>query len=388
MVVLLLLGLFGLLAVGALAAVFAILRQPPPEGSREAPRPMPTATSSAPQTAAASASRNAPPIAPIPASPSPAYRLKPGVYMFGQLWRWDGSKWHAEIGDDCEPVMAIFDTPMLGTCAVTWDSVHRRTSPGGPWAREYRSPNGRPRLSAGWGHPIHGLFAGGDRGTVLSSKGDGTWTRLALPDALRTVISAIWGDDEALYLGTADGRIARSAWVSRGEWQIAQTPARDFVFDGISHARGQYAVCQSGDVLFLARDASPDAWTVEKKLKGAAKGLWADTAGHVWVSGGEGVFRSDAPGVWVQEVSAAQVPIDAIGSNGALTWGGGSRCTLQRRDASGNWSAGAPGKSGTIVSLWVGPGQELLVGTEFMIEVSEGGTGKENEVIASADVAT
>ena len=387
MVVFLLLGLFGLLALGALVAVFAILRQPAPDGAREAPRPTPS-TPAKPAATAASAPAGAAPIAPIPAFPSPAYRLKPGVYMFGQLWRWDGVKWNAEIGDDCEPVMAIFDTPMLGTCAVTWDSVHRRTSPGGPWAREYRSPNGRPRLSSGWGHPMHGLFAGGDRGTVLHSKGDGQWSRLELPEALRTVVSAIWGDDDALYLGMADGRIARSAWVSRGEWQTAQAVTRDYIFDGVSTPRGQYAVSQSGDVLFLARDGAPDAWRSDKKLKSAAKGLWADAAGRVWISGAEGVFRSDSPGLWVQEPSAPQVPIDAIGSNGAVTWGGGGRSILQRRDATGRWTSSAPGKSGTIVSLWVGPGQELLVGTEFMIEVSEGGRGVENEVVASASVAS
>ncbi len=384
MVVFLLLAIFGALAVAGLVAVFAILRQPESstrEGPLASPRPASTAVATtAPQPAPSG------PIPPIPAFPSPAHRLKPGVYMFGQLWRWDGAKWHAEIGDECEPVMAIFDTTMLGTCAVTWDSVHRRTSPGGPWTREYRSPGGRPRLSAGWGHPIHGLFAGGDRGTLLHSKGDGQWTRRELPEALRSVISAIWGDDEALYLGTADGRIARCAWASGGEWQSAATGVRDFVFDGISTPRGQYAVCQSGDVFFLARDGAPDAWTIDKKLEGAAKGLWADTAGRVWVSGAEGVFRSEAQGTWLREDATGTV--DALGSNGAVTWGGGARTVLSRRDASGHWTSSAAGKSGSIVSLWVGPGQELLVGTEFMIDVAEGGRGTESEVLGSANVAT
>jgi hypothetical protein len=387
--VLCLLLALGLLAVGALVAVIAILRQPPPDGPREAPRPASSTTTSPAAAAAAAATSPAGPIPPIPAFPSPAHRLKPGVYMFGQLWRWDGSRWSAEIGDDCEPVMAIFDTPLLGTCAVTWDSVHRRTSPGGAWTREYRSPNGRPRMGTGWGHPVRGLYAGGGSGTLLHSRGDGVWSRLALPDALRTVITAIWGDDDALYLGTADGRVARSAWGSSGEWQITQTPVKDFLFEGLSTANGHYAVAQSGEVLFLPRASGPTApaWQVEKKLTGAAKGLFADTAGRVWVTGREGVFRSDSPGSWVKEASAPQVGVNAIASNGAVTWCGGDRSILQRRDAGGNWAATAPGRSGTIGCLWVGPGHELLVGTEFMIDVAEGGKGTESEVIASASVA-
>lgn len=385
--VLCLLLALGLLAIGALVAVVAILRQPAPDGPREAPRPMATA---APVPAASpAATQGAGPIPPIPAFPSPAYRLKPGVYMFGQLWRWDGAKWTAEIGDDCEPVMAIFDTPLLGTCAVTWDSVHRRTSPGGPWTREYRSPNGRPRMGAGWGHPVRGLYAGGGSGTLLHSKGDGVWARVTLPDALRTVITAIWGDDDALYLGTADGRVARSAWASAGEWQITQTPVKDFLFEGAATPNGHYAIAQSGEVLFLPRDSDPTRpeWRVEKKLQGAAKGLLADTAGRVWVSGREGIFRSDRPGSWVKEPSAPQIDVNALSSNGAVTWCGGSRSVLQRRDAAGQWTASAPGRSGTIGCLWVGPGHELLVGTEFMIDVAEGGRGTESEVIASSSVA-
>lgn len=378
--------LLALLAIVAIVAVVAILARSAPETSaREAPRPAPPGN---PGTA--TPTRAAAALPPIPAFPSPAHRLRPGVYMFGQLWRWDGSKWTAEIGDDCEPVMAIFDTPMLGTCAVTWDSVHRRTTPGGPWAREYRSPNGRPRLGAGWGHPVHGLFAGGDRGTILHSRGDGTWTKLPVPEALRGVVSALWGDDHALYVGLSGGQIARSAWGSSGEWQIQETPSKDFIFDGVSTSHGQYAVSQSGEVLFQQRtaDTSPAPWVVATKLEGAARGLFADASGRVWASSRGGVVRSDQPGSWVKESTDAKYAVDAIASNGAVTWGGGERTVLQRRDAGGQWTATLPGKSGSIVSLWVGPGQELLVGTEFMLEVSEGGRGQQAETLASVNVAT
>jgi hypothetical protein len=212
---------------------------------------------------------------------------------------------------------------------------------------------------------------------------------VTLPDAIRTVITAIWGDDDALYLGTADGRVARSAWGSAGEWQIAQTPVKDFLFEGVATPNGHYAIAQSGEVLFLPRDSDPNRpeWRVENKLQGAAKGLLADTAGRVWVSGREGIFRSDRPGSWVKEPSAPQIDVNALSSNGAVTWCGGSRSVLQRRDAAGQWAASAPGRSGTIGCLWVGPGHELLVGTEFMIDVAEGGRGTESEVLASSSVA-
>ncbi|MBX7191912.1 MAG: hypothetical protein K1X94_07630 [Sandaracinaceae bacterium] len=376
-----LLALLGIVALVALFAVFAILRRPSEEpGGRGAPAARARAGSSTSPSASAF-------LPPIPPFPSPAHRLAPGTYMFGQLWRWDGTKWSAEIGDDCEPVMAIFDTPMLGTCAVTWDSVHRRTSPGGAWTREYRSPNGRPRLSSGWGHPVHGLFACGGSSTLLHSKGDGVWTRLPVPEAFRTVISAIWGDEEGLFLGSADGRVARTLWSSRGEWQITQTPARDFVFDGVSTPQGHYAIAQSGEVLFLPRavGATAPEWVVETKLRCPAKGLWADPSGRVWVSGHCAVLRSDRPGQWVSE--ALEGGAYALASNGVQLFSGGERSVLGRRDAAGVWTLGPPGRSGEIVSLWAGPGGELLVGTEFMIDVEAGGRGRQAEVIASRTVA-
>jgi hypothetical protein len=343
-------------------------------GSREAPVDRPGGA-------------DAPIVPPIPAPPSPAHRLAPGVYMFGQLWRFDGRAWHAELGDDCEPVVAIFDAGPLGTCAVTWDSVYRRTSPGGAWAREHQSPGGRPRLSSGWGHPVHGLFAVGDRGTLLRSSGDGQWRREALPEAIRTVVSAVWGDDTRLFVGTADGQIASSPWGSAGQWEIQPTPARDFIFDGVSTPRGSYAISQSGDVLFRPASAT-GAWTSVKKLRGAAKGLLADAAGRVWVSGSEGILRGDGPDTWSAEARDGTESVDALASNGSVTWGGGGRSVLVRREPSGRWVASAPGRSGTIQSLWVGGGGELLVGTDFMLEVAECGKGKDVEVLASASTAT
>ncbi|GAB4214459.1 MAG: hypothetical protein OHK0013_39160 [Sandaracinaceae bacterium] len=44
-------------------------------------------------------------------------------------------------GEGAEPTTRT----ILGTCAVTWDSIYRRTTPGGPWTREHRTPNGRER---------------------------------------------------------------------------------------------------------------------------------------------------------------------------------------------------------------------------------------------------
>jgi hypothetical protein len=324
---------------------------------------------------------------PIPSFPSPAHRLAPGIYMFGQLWRFDGRAWSAQLGDDCEPVVAIFDTPGLGTCVVTWDSVYRRTVPGGPWAREHQSPNGRPRLASGWGHPVHGLFAVGDRGTVLRSSGDGRWTRMDVPDALRTVISAVWGDDVHLHVGTSDGRVASTAWGSAGEWSIRDTPARDFLFDGASTPRGLVAVSQSGQVLRrpTSERGEESAWGVEHTLGDAVHGLLVDASGRVWISNRGGVFRSDEPGRWIKEHDG---DVLALASNGAVTWGGGGRTRLHRRDGSGRWTVGPEGRSGTIHALWVGPDGELLVGTDFMLEVSGDGKGEGSEPLASVSVAS
>lgn len=383
-------GLLVVIALGVLGTLVVVVMVLRDVGGAA---PGPSVRGSAPrgQPAPAPAPSGPPILPPIPPFPSPAHRLRPGVYMFGQLFRWDGRRWTAEIGDDCEPVMAIFDTPLLGTCAVTWDSVHRRTTPGGPWTREYQSPNGRPRLQGGWGHSIHGLFAVGGSTTLLHSRGDGQWRRLTLPDTLqRNVISAVWGDDTHHFVGMADGRIAWRAWVSPDEWHVEQTPTRDFVFGGVATVRGLFAISQSGEIL---RRPDPTlepaaAWAVDKKLGRAVKGLVADPAGRVWVASGEGLFRSDAPGLWVKEPAPDAGAMNALASNGRAMWAGGSRSVLARRETRGEWTATPPGSGGTISALWVGPDQELLVGTEFMIEVGAGGAGKESEVIASVTSST
>jgi len=391
MLVLGLLAVITLGVIGTVAVVVVILRD---SGSSTEPEPGSHASAPRAPTSPAAGDPSPDPAAILPAIPpfpSPAHRLAPGVYMFGQLFRWDGRRWSAEIGDDCEPGGAGFDPPLLGTCAVTWDSVHRRTSPGGPWAREYRSPNGRPRLSGGWGHPVHGLFVVGGSSTLLHSRGDGRWTRETVPDALlRNVISAVWGDDTRLYVGMADGRIAWRSWVSPEEWTIEQTPTTDFIFVGVSTPRGLFAVAQSGEVLHRADPSlTPSApWTIEKKLGRAVKGLLADSAGRVWVASAEGIFRSDAAGQWVSESVSAAGTMNALASNGRTSWTGGARSILARRETRGDWTASPPGRGGTISALWVGPDQELLVGTEFMIEVAAGGTGKEADVIASVTSAS
>jgi hypothetical protein len=348
----------------------------------------------------------------IPAFPSPAHRLAPGIYMFGQLWRFDGRAWHAELGDDCEPVVSIFDAGALGTCAVTWDSVYRRPRGSAQWTREHQSPNGRPRLSSGWGHPTHGLFAVGGSGTVLTSQGDGRWSRLVVPSSLATVISAVWGDDERLYLGTGDGRIASRPWSestrakggstgARGAcpspgdqslddvstasepdaWEVQATPTNDFIFDGVCTAHGVYAIAQSGEVMLQVRGDA--RWTVERKLEGAAKGLLADANGSVWASSYGGIVRSDRPGEWVREELRGDVEMCALASNGTATWAGGMRSVLMQRDPHGAWIPSPPGRSGTIQCLWVGPDGELLVGTDFMLEVDAAQQGKDVEVLAS-----
>ena len=180
-----------------------------------------------------------------------------------------------------------------------------------------------------------------------------------------------------------------SRWGSAGEWQIEQTPVRDFIFDGVSTPEGQFAIAQSGEILFrpTATMGVVPAWTVDRKFGGAVKGLLADAGGRVWISTREGVFRRERVATWVAEPLGARAEMTALATNGAVMWAGGAGSILMKRDGGGSWQASAQGRSGTITSVWVGPGQELLVGTDFMIDVAPGGEGKEAEVLASASVA-
>lgn len=87
--------------------------------------------------------------APLPVYTDFSDTLSPGMYIYGQLWRWDGTRWTEELPPATEPLVSVFEVEGLGVVAVTWDAVFRRV--GGSWQREQHHPTGRPRLSAGWG---------------------------------------------------------------------------------------------------------------------------------------------------------------------------------------------------------------------------------------------
>ncbi len=58
-----------------------------------------------------------------------------------------------------------------------------------------------------------------------------------------------------------------------------------------------------------------------------------------------------------------------LAAKGSTVWAGGARGELCRRDASGQWEMTPVGRSGSVKCIWAGEGDELLVGTEYMVEI-------------------
>ena len=193
----------GLIALGV-AAVLVVLGKLAP-GMRDVPK------------ATRPSRPGGPALPPLPAPPDVRPHLKPGMYMFGQLWRWDGGRWHAEQSEKCEPVRSLAAAKGFGVVAATWDAVLVRREK--TWRRAYDT-GGRPRLIGAWAHPREGLFVAGGGGTLLHAKDGENFRLVPVVDAMRVAaLGAMWGDDETLFVSVGNGFIAHRKHGS-DTWQV------------------------------------------------------------------------------------------------------------------------------------------------------------------------
>lgn len=237
-------------------------------------------------------SDDAPPLPPLPRGPVGV--LGQGMFMFGHLFRFDGTSWHSELEPPpaTEPVVAV-KSSALGTFAVSWDAIYQRTNSG--WDRVYDS---KARLLSLWVDDQY-AWVGGARCVLMKWTGT-TFEQVPLPDLEPTVLGPI------VVTPNGDTYVAANTFVlhRRGEdtaWQVEPISTTDVVMDGCAVGDDVWFVVQSGEVL---RSSGDGTWTVEHRASSSLGSICATAEGELFAVGSLGqILRSSGDGEWTAETS-------------------------------------------------------------------------------------
>jgi hypothetical protein len=281
------------------------------------------------------------------------------MYMFGQLWRWDGARWHAEQSERCEPVRALAAAKGFGVVAATWDSILVRRE--ATWRRAYDT-GGRPRLMGAWAHPREGLFVAGGNGTILHAKDGQNFHLVPVTDAMRqSALGAMWGDDATLFVSTGNGYIAHRKHGAE-TWAVEDTGIRDVPMHGLMVKGRAHVAMQAGEILARQDDGR---WTLVHATGMQLHALAYDAQNDILYATSRTGIRMRKDGVW-SEMQGSPARAQALAFDGDVLLAGSS--SIARFDGD-NWALSGPGASGTIESIVVHEGV-LFVGTSQFIEVS------------------
>lgn len=191
---------------------------------------------------------------PLPDPPLPD--VSPGMYVFGQVFRYRDGAWTAMLPVDTDPVEQIF---AVGDdlYVVSWTAVHRIR--GDEVVELLRTPE-RPRLAAGWGSEALGVFAVGDSGSIFHGRGDEPLRREEVPEeALHAVNVSVTGADGRVLVGTSAGKaLVRD---DDAPWQLEDTPL-DEVDLGCGDGRRAVFASEMGALVQWSR---ADGWRVESE---------------------------------------------------------------------------------------------------------------------------
>lgn len=336
--------LFGVIAVGLVALAFLLRPKTAlPEANASPARIEPVSRA----------------LAPLPSPPDVRPHLKPGMYMFGQLWRWDGTRWHAEQSEKCEPVRSLAAAKGMGVVAATWDSVLVRRDK--TWRRAYDT-GGRPRLIGAWAHPREGLFVAGGNGTLLHAKDGENFRLVPVDDAMRkAALGAMWGDDETLFVSVGNGHIAHKKHASE-TWFVEDTGIRDVPMHGIMVKGRAHTAMQSGEILRREYDGR---WSLVHATKMQLHAIAYDAKRDVlYATSRTGILMREGE-VW-RAMEGSPAAAQALAFDGDVLLAGSS--SVSRYEA-GAWQLAGRGASGTIDSMVMHEGV-LFVGTSQFIEVT------------------
>lgn len=295
-------------------------------------------------------------LAPIPRPPATP-DLRPGMYTFGYIWRWDGRAWHLETPPDCEPITRIFGIGQT-VWATGWNELWRRDASG--WSKQYAPV----RLYALHGWSEARVMCGGNR-TVFAVDGDALKPIGTTPSG----ISALWGPspDDVWVVGW-NGMIMRwrgGAWIAE-ESGVEGRLTGVFGQDGEIVVVGEDAVAlrSRGDGVWI-REAIPEREGYPHSLSA----LWGDGRGVYYAVTSGGAILARRGGAWAVEATTDRQLL-AIGGRGADdVFALGLQGHVWRSRGQGDWRDEGGAKSNSLQAVHR-QGDDLFIGGDWFFEVS------------------
>ncbi|MCK5799018.1 MAG: hypothetical protein KAI47_17620, partial [Deltaproteobacteria bacterium] len=247
----------------------------------------------------------------------------------------DGKGWRqvAWVNPPNASVMGLWSAGPASTWVVTNKGrIAAYDSKDGTLVEEH---DGTVPLWAIWGASVTALWAVGDNGTVLSSKGDGTWTSVTIPGGEGIPWADVWGSSASdVYVVGVKGRIAH---FDGKDWAMlnvtGQAPFDLHAVHGLS-LDNVWMVGDSGVVWHYDGASFRNLGGTGTLVGKAFRGVYVAPSGRVWMvaHGDSAVFSYDPKGTagkqWQSYAIPDKVPMSAI-------WGAGEEDI---------WIAGAKGR--------------------------------------------
>jgi hypothetical protein len=232
----------------------------------------------------------------------------------GRLWRWNRQSWEQVTDENDDPVRDLWWTTQGDDeemYVATWKYILHRVR--GTWRREMTTLR---RPVGVWGDDEGKVYAVG--GGIVASRGDGVWSREALPSGASGITAICGSSREEVVAVGADGTAVRSS--GDGRWVGEPT--------GV-------------DQLLLALARGPDGY---------------------WAVGNDGVaLRRDASGRWQKESVGQRVQLADVHCDGDRVFAVGGLSVFERRP-NGVWSALPVPTTSQLAGIGGAPGQFVVVG--------------------------
>lgn len=289
-------------------------------------------------------------LSPMPRPPQKP-DVRPGMYTFGFIWRWDGAGWHLETPPDCEPITAIHGVGRA-LYAVGWNELWRR-GPDGDWSRR-RMPvrlqtlhgwsedvfmcagnrsvflirDGEPKdigtlpegIAALWGPSPDDVWVVGWSGMIMRWR-DGAWTRE--DSGVDSRLTGVFGQGGEIVIVGEDEVALRST--GDGVWIRETVPARESYPHSLDalwgDGRGVFYAVTMGGAIMARRDG---AWRIEAETGRQLLGVHGRGADDIFALGLQGqIWRSDGRGAWRDEGGARSNSLRAVFRHGDDLYVGG-----------------------------------------------------------------
>lgn len=320
-----------------------------------------------PSTASPGRIQNALP--PFPGIRQPPEDLKPGIYVFGHIWHWDGSQWHHESASTIEPVTGLWGNAQIVTAAC-WEQLWDKEQ--GPWTQSLFDG---PRFFGTWGDLQQTVYAVGVRGTILSRPIHQTeWQRNSTPT--QNTLNAVWGREsetkaqQIFAVGFKNTILISSG---NGNWTEEISPVASDLNGVGGDQNNVYVVGTNGTILRRNQGGNWVSELIETKENFAS--VWGAGQGAVYaVTSSGSIYHSRGDGQWTQQLKQSSQLTAVWGLSAHEIYAVGLRGKILGSNGNGEWIDMSGSSSLTITTIWGRSGDELWIGGDQMYDIKEDGT--------------